>query len=45
MLQFYENIIAQSSILRKNTKMKVKLRKVYTLECPSGTIKSVSLIL
>ena len=35
-LQFYENILAQSSILRKNTKMKVKLCKVYTLECQQG---------
>ena len=29
-------IIAQSSISRKNTKMKVKLCKVYTLECQQG---------
>ena len=35
-LQFYENIGAQSSISGKNTKMKVKLCKVYTLECQQG---------
>ena len=35
-LQFYENIVAQSSISRKNTKMKVKLCKVYTIECQQG---------
>ena len=35
-LQFYENIGAQSSISRKNPKMKVKLCKVYTLECQQG---------
>ena len=34
--QFYENIGAQSSISRKNTKMKVKLCKDYTLECQQG---------
>ena len=35
-LKFYENIRAQSSISRKNTKMKVKLCKVYTLKCQQG---------
>ena len=34
--RFYENIGAQSSISQKNTKMKVKLCKVYTLECQQG---------
>ena len=51
-LQFYEYIGAQSSISRKNTLMKVKLCKVFTLEnvnkgmrFASGKIKSASLIL
>ena len=35
-LQFYENIGAQSSISRKNTIMKVKLCKVNTLKCQQG---------
>ena len=33
---FIKNIVAQSSISRKNTKMKVKLCKVYTLKCKQG---------
>ena len=47
----FGNIGAQSSISWKNTVMKVKLCKVYTLECQqgdeiaSGTIKYASLIL